>query len=114
MNGIYAFLLGIAAILGAFIFGKVKGSSETKTKISGQVTIEQQKREKAETERDLAVSTAQTVSVQTAESNAINEYFAEFESELHEAQDKGNTLYAIEAAKKLAERAEQWRKRNNP
>ena len=103
MNGIYAFLLGIAAILGAFIFGKVKGSSETKTKISGQVTIEQQKREKAETERDLAVSAAQTVSVQTAEGNAINE-----------AQDKGNTLYAIEAAKKLAERAEQWRKRNNP
>ena len=113
MNGIYAFLLGIAAVIGAWIFGKVNGTKETKTKISGEITIQKQKTEKAEKERDLAVSSAQTVSQSTAESDAINRYFDEFEGELRESKKTGNTDYAIEAAKKLAERAEAWRKRNS-
>ena len=112
MSGVYAFLVGILAVVGAWIFGKAKGTKETKTKISGELTIEQQKTQKAEAEKDIAISTAQTVSQQTAESAAINDYFDEFEANLKESRENNNVFYAIEAAKKLAERAELWRQRN--
>ena len=112
MNGLYAFILGIVAVIGAWLFGKAKGTSETKTKISGQVIIEKQKAEKAEKEKELALETAKIVSGQTAESNALNEYFSEFESKLEQAKTEGNPGFAIEAAQALAKQAEAWRQRN--
>ena len=108
-----AFLAGIILIIGAWIFGKASGKKETKTKISGEITIQKQKTEKAEAERDIAVSTAQTVSQKTANDVAIEEYFDEFETEVKTAKEQNNILYAIEASKKLAERAEAWRQRNS-
>ena len=112
MNGIYAFLLGIVAVIGAFVFGKVKGTSDTKTKISGQVIIEQKKAQKAETEKELVMEAAKTVRERTAESDAIDGYFEEFRRDYQEAQETENIDYAIEAAKRLAERAANWQQRN--
>lgn len=112
MSGIYAFLMGIVAIIGAFIFGKVKGTSDTKTKISGQVTIEKAKAEKAETEKELVVEAAKTVRQSTAERDAIDGYFEEFRRDYKEAEETENIDYAIEAAKRLAERATTWQQRN--
>jgi len=112
MNGIYAFLLGILAVIGAFIFGKTKGTSETKTKISGQVVIEQKKAQKAETEKELVIDAANTVRERTAETDAIDGYFEEFRRDYKEAEETENIDYAIEAAKKLAERATNWQQRN--
>jgi len=113
MGGIYAFILGIVAVIGAWIFGKAKGSSDTKTKISGQVVIEKQKAEKAEKEKDVALETAQIVQQKTANDVAIEQYFSEFERERETAQETNDVLSAIEAARKLAERAEAWRQRNS-
>ena len=112
MNGIYAFLLGILAIVGAFIFGKTKGTSETKTKISGQVVIEQQKAQKAEKEKDLALETAQIVSDTTAENHTLNQFFDEFESKVQEAKRDQNPALAIAAAQSLAQNANNWKERN--
>lgn len=111
MNGIYAFLLGILAIIGAFVFGKAKGTSDTKTKISGQVTIEKKKAEKAETEKELVTQAAQTVREHTAETDAIDGYFEEFRRDYVEAQEHENIDYAIAAAQRLAERATNWQNR---
>ena len=107
------FFLGLAALLGAYIFGKVGGIKETKTKISGQVIIEKQKAEKAEKEKDIALETAQIVQQKTANDVAIEQYFNEFERERETAQETNDVLSAIEAARKLAERAEAWRQRNS-
>lgn len=112
MSGIYAFLAGIAAILIAFLCGKKRGTDQTTTKISGQVIIEQQKAEKAEKEKDLALETAKIVSGSTAENNALNEYFDEFEEKLSEAKKEQNPSLAIAAAQSLAQNAENWRNRN--
>ena len=49
----------------------------------------------------------------TANDVAIEQYFSEFERERETAQEKNDYLSAIEAAKKLAERAEAWRQRNS-
>ena len=107
------FLLGIIAIIGAFLFGKYDSSKKTKTKVEAQLKVEKKKTEKAEAERDIAISTAETVVQKTANDVAIEEYFNEFESEVKAAKAEDNVLLAIESAKKLAERAEAWRQRNN-
>ena len=112
MGGIYAFLGGILVLVFSFLLGKKKGSEQTKTKISGQIVIEQQKAKKAETERDLAIEAAQIVTENTAEANTLNEFFNEFEEKLVEARAKGNSELAIEAANALATKAENWRQRN--
>lgn len=108
-----AFLAGIILIIGAWIFGKASGKKETKTKISGEITIQKQKTEKAEAERDIAVATAQNLSQKTANDVAIEQYFDEFEREVQTAKKEDNILMSIEAARKLAERAEAWRQRNS-
>lgn len=74
MSGIYAFLLGIAAILGAFIFGKAKGTKETTTKIKGEVTIQRTEKELVKDVTPLVVETAKE---QT-------EAQAEYEATVHE------------------------------
>lgn len=112
MNGVYAFLAGIIVILLAFVTGKKKGSEETKTKISGQIVVEKQKADKAEKEKELVVEASHIVRENTAEANALDEYFDEFEEKLAEAKSEGNASYAIEAAKALAQKAENWRQRN--
>ena len=108
-----AFLMGIVLVIGALFFGKSLGKKETKTKISGEITIQKQRAEKAEAERDIAVATAQTVSQKTANDVAIEQYFDEFEREVQTAKNEDNILLSIEAARKLAERAEAWRQRNS-
>ena len=112
MSGIYAFILGIVAVIGAWLFGKAKGTSETKTKISGQVIIEKQKAEKAEKEKDLALGTAGIINAQTAEQQSLNDFFNEFETKVAEAKKEENPSLAIDAAKILSERASQWANRN--
>lgn len=108
-----AFLLGVIAIIGAWLFGRFGSSKQTKTKVEAQIKVEQKKTEKAEAERDIAIETAQTVVQKTANDVAIEEYFNEFESEVKAAKEENNVLLSIEAAKKLAERAEAWRQRNS-
>lgn len=108
-----AFLMGIVLVIGALFFGRSMGKKETKTKISGEITIQKQRAEKAEAERDIAVATAQTVSQKTANDVAIEQYFDEFEREVQTAKNEDNILMSIEAARKLAERAEAWRQRNS-
>lgn len=112
MNGIYAFLAGILAIVIAFVAGKRKGTEQTKTKISGQIVIEKQKADKAEKEKELVVEASHIVRENTAEGHALDEYFNEFEEKLAEAKSEGNASYAIELAKDLAQKAENWRQRN--
>lgn len=112
MGGIYAFLGGILTLILAFFMGKRKGTEQTKTKISGQIVIEQQKAEKAEKEKDLVVDAAKIVRENTAEAEALDSYFNDFEEKLTEARSEGNAEYAIEAAKVLFERAENWKQRN--
>ena len=112
MNGVYAFLAGVVLIVLAFVTGKKKGSDETKTKISGQIVVEKQKADKAEKEKELVVEASHIVRENTAEANALDEYFNEFEEKLAEARSEGNSNYAIELAKTLAQRAENWKQRN--
>ena len=113
MSGIYAFLLGIVALIASFIFGKANGTKATKTKISGQVTIEKQKAEKAETEKELVIEAAKEVKQTTAEQEAIKGYFEEFRRDYVEAEEHEDIDYAIEAARRLAERATNWQKRQH-
>lgn len=108
-----AFLMGIVLVIGALFFGRSMGKKETKTKISGEITIQKQRAEKAEAERDIAVATAQNLSQKTANDVAIEQYFDEFEREVQTAKKEDNILMSIEAARKLAERAEAWRQRNS-
>lgn len=112
MSGIYAFLAGVVLIVLAFITGKKNGSEQTKTKISGQIVVEQQKAQKAEKEKATVVEAAHIVRENTAEANALDEYFNEFESKLADARSEGNSNYAIELAKELALKAENWKQRN--
>ena len=109
---IYAFFGGILLLILSYLGGKKKGSDETKTKIKGQVIIEQQRAEKAETERDLAVESARIVRENTANGQALNTYFDEFEAKVEEAKAEGNADFAIEAARVLAEKAQAWKQRN--
>lgn len=78
-----------------------------------QVVEAEAKAAKAETERDVAVSTARNVQEHTAESDAIHRYFVEFEETKREAESENNVDMAIEAARKLAERAVNWQRRNS-
>lgn len=112
MGGL-AFLGGILMIVIAFVMGSKNGSEKTTTKIQGQITIEQEKAEKAEKEKDLAVSAAKIISGNTAEEQTLNDYFEEFETKLEQAKGSENpAASAIEAAKALALQAENWRQRN--
>ena len=45
MNGIWAAIIGIVLFIGAYFTGKIKGSKETETKISGEVTIVKKEKE---------------------------------------------------------------------
>ena len=108
------FLLGILALIGAWAVGRYKSSSSAKEKHQAELKAQEKKTEKAEAERDLAIGAAQTVVQKTANDVAIEEYFDEFETEVKTAKQENNILAAIESAKKLAERAEGWRQRNNP
>lgn len=111
--GGWAFLAGIVMVAIAWLFGRKNGTEKTTTKLQGQITIEQEKAEKAEKEKDLAVSAAKIISGNTAEEQTLNDYFEEFETKLEEAKGSENpAASAIEAAKALALQAENWRQRN--
>ena len=114
MNGGFAaFIAGVIAVLLAWIAGRRSSRKETETRMKVQVVEAKAEARKAETERDMAVSTAQNVQQHTAESDAIHRYFLEFEETRKEAEDENNVDMAIEAARKLAERAVNWQKRNS-
>ena len=110
--GLIAFIVGALAVVLAYLGGWRSSKKETTTKLSGEITIQRQKAETAQKERDLAVAAAQAVQQQTAESDTIKQFFNEFESKKTEADETNNVDIAIEAAKVLAERAAEWQRRN--
>lgn len=112
MNGLFAFFFGVLTIIGALVFGRIKGSQATKSKMEVQIKTEQAKAEKAETEKELVVEAAKEVKQITAEDAAIQGYFEEFRRDYVEAEEHEDIDYAIEAARKLAERATNWQQRN--
>lgn len=112
MSGIYAFLLGIVALIGSFFFGRLKGSNAVKEKAEAQIATEKAKTEKAEKEKELVIEAAKEVKQKTAEDAAIQGYFEEFRRDYVEAEEHEDIDYAIEAARKLAERATNWQQRN--
>lgn len=111
-GGLAALIAGVLAVLLAWLGGRRSSKKETETKMKVQVVEAEAKAAKAQTERDVAVSTAQNVREHTAESDAIYKYFVEFEETKKEAEEKDNVDMAIEAARKLAERAVNWQRRN--
>ena len=113
MNGFAAFIAGVLAVLIAWLAGRRSSRKETETRMKIQVVEAEAKAAKAETEKTLAETAAQTAVQQTAESDAIRRYFLEFEESRKEAEDENNVDMAIEAARKLAERAVNWQKRNS-
>lgn len=112
MNGVYAFVVGVLLVIAAWITGRASSRKETVTKMKVQISEAENRAAKAETEKGLAEKSAETVVQHTAETDAIKQYFVEFEEQRTEAESTGNIDGAIEAAKRLAERATQWRQRN--
>ena len=111
-QGLGAIAALILALLGTWFLGQSVGKSAGKKEMAQKVTDET-KQKKAETEKALAEDTAKIVSERTAESDAINGFFNDFESKLKEAKATDNVDYAIEAARQLAEKATQWQRRKN-
>lgn len=107
-----AFLFGLFLLIASAFLGRLSGKKETKTKISGEITILKQKAEKAEKEKDLALGTAEIINAQTAEQQSLNDFFNEFENKVAEAKKEENPSLAIDAARVLSERASQWANRN--
>lgn len=103
-GGLIGFLIGALAIVGAWLFGKVKGSSETKTKISGEVTIEKAKAAKAETEKGL-VSDATPLVTKAASGQAKAEAeYSETVRQLETARKSNDMQSVMDIARQLAER----------
>lgn len=113
MDGIWGVLGILGLFLISFLLGKKRGSDDTKLKMEGQVAVEQKKVEKAEAEKENVVQAAQVVKQSTAEQDAIHQYFEEFHRDYVEAEEHEDIDAEIEAARKLAERAVNWQKRNN-
>ena len=97
----------------AWLAGRRSSRKETETRMKVQVVEAEAKAAKAETEKNLMETASQTVVQQTAESDAIRRYFVEFEESRKEAESEDNIDMAIEAARKLAERAVNWQRRNS-
>lgn len=112
MNFLYVLLVGGGLAILAWLSGNHSGRKTQKQKDAVQIENEKARASKAETERDLIQQTAEVQREHTAESDSIYRFFDEFEEEKKEADKTDNINYAIEAAKKLAERAEAWRRRN--
>ena len=111
-GGVIAFLAGIVAIIVTFIFGHKKGYDKAESEVKHEVVKAEQKAVVAEKEKTLAVETAKIIQGGTAEKDALNEYFQEFNEKLTEAKTEQNADKAIEAANILAQKAENWRTRN--
>ena len=109
---ICASLAALGAVLIAWLTGNRSGKQKQKQKDAVLIENEKAKASKAETERDLIQNTAEVQRTHTAETDAVYRFFDEFEEAKKEADKTDNIDYAIEAAKKLAERAEAWRNRN--
>lgn len=107
-SGGWAALIGFAVIAFAFLSGKRSGKKQQEHKVAEQ----KQKVKKVETEKTLIQESAKEVQQMTAEKAAVYGFFNDFERELSEAKKDDNMDYAIEAAKKLAQRATAWRDRN--
>ena len=112
MNFLYVLLVGGGLAILAWLSGNHSGRKTQKQKDAVQIENEKARASKAETERDLIQNTEEVQREHTAESDSIYRFFDEFEEEKKEADKTDNVEYAIEAAKKLAERAEAWRRRN--
>lgn len=111
-GGFYAFLTGVILVIVTFIVGHKKGYDKAETEVKHEVVKAEQKATVAEKEKTLAVDTAKIIQGGTAEKDALNEYFQEFIEKLTEAKSEKNPDLAIEAAKSLAQKAENWRTRN--
>lgn len=104
--GIYAFIAGVVAIIVAFLFGKKNGSDTTRTKISGEVTIERERAEKAEHEAELAKGVSESVVELAKQQSTIKEEIQQAEKDITSADQRRDTNAAIEVAKRLAKIAE--------
>lgn len=101
--GIYAFVAGVVALIVAFLFGRKRGVDTTTTKISGEVTIQRERAEKAEHEAELAKNVSETVvEVAKAQQSVIAE-INEAETRLDTAKKQRDVDAAIEIARRLAE-----------
>lgn len=112
INILYVLLVGGGLAALVYLSGSRSGKQKQKQKDAVLIQNEKARASKAETERDLIQQTAEVQRTHTAESDSIYRFFDEFEEEKKEADKTDNVEYAIEAAKKLAERAEAWRRRN--
>jgi len=107
-SGGWAFVVGFGVLALAFLSGLKSG----KKKSAQKVAEAKQQVKKAETEKELVQESAKKVQEMTAEKEAIFGFFNDFEREVAESRKDGNTDHAVEAAKKLAERAIAWQQRN--
>lgn len=112
MAGIYAVIVSIVLLVGSYLIGRTSSKKETTQKLKIQIADAEQRAAKAETETQAIQQASDIAREATAESDAIKQYFVEFEEKRTEAESTGNIDEAIEAAKKLAERASAWRNRN--
>lgn len=102
MGGIYAFIIGAIAIIASFLFGK----RSTTTKISGEVTIQKERAEKAERKAELSKDISETVvDVAKSQSEAKTE-IEKASADLKTAEVQHDTNAAIEVAKRLAQIAQ--------
>lgn len=113
MNGLVATGFIILVLLGCFLAGKKNGKKEMKQNMEVKVENAEAKAKKAETERDIALDTVEIKKQSTAQRDAIIRYFNEFESQKAEADKANNIDIAIAAAQRLAQRATEWKERNN-
>ena len=102
-SGIVAFLLGIAALVGAWFFGKSKGKEETKVKLSKEIATEKAKTEQEKFEKEIAQYVAKTTVDTVNEESYIQKQEDTLMTELLVAKEKGNEADLFEIANKLAE-----------
>ena len=98
MSGVYAFLIGVLAVIGAWIFGKAKGSKATETKIKGEVTI---LRKEKEIQKEVTPVVAETAS-------AMGAAQAEYEQTLKQIEKAGrnNDMSSLlDIARSMAQKA---------
>lgn len=94
----YGFVAGILLVIAAFIFGNIKGSKETKTKIGGQVVIEK-------TEKEMVKDTVPVVTeVVKEQTQAEVEYKAATDA-IEKASQANDTDWLKKIASDLAKKA---------
>ena len=103
MSGIVAFVLGILALVGSWLFGKYKGNEEAKAKLSKELAAQKAKAEQEEFEKELAQFVAETTVDTVNKESEIQSQESSLIDELVVAKETGNEADLFEIANKLAE-----------